>query len=104
MRNGAQVGILASLVVIGALGLSACGGDESARREATWRASERLPTTATHWWWEPVERICEEDRNCPSGERCQLMRLGTCPECPRGESAKICVPREGNGARADRRR
>lgn len=103
MRNGAITRILAGLVVTGALALGGCGGDDSARREVTWRASDRLPNSASHWWWDPVERTCEEDSDCVADERCQLMRLGTCPGCPRGEDHEICVPRDGDGSRASRR-
>lgn len=102
MPNGALSGILASLFIAGALALGGCGGDDTARREVSWRPSDRLASSASHWWWEPVERICEEDSDCPTGGRCQLVRLGTCPSCPRGEDHQICVPRDGDGSQARR--
>ena len=102
MRNGALSGILASVFFLGALLLGGCGGDDSARREVTWRASQRLPLTGTHWWWEPVERSCAEDTDCRTGERCQRMRLGTCSGCPRGEDHEICIPRDQSSAQARR--
>ncbi len=94
MRNGALSTILACLVSASGLALGACGGDDSARREVTWRPDERLPQHAAHWWWEPPERQCEEDEDCRTGETCHNMRLGTCPGCPRGEDAEMCIPRE----------
>ena len=104
LRNRALSTILASLVCAGALALGACGGDESPRRETTWQASDRLPIYRTHWWYEPNERACEEDSHCRSGERCRTMRLGTCPGCPRGEDARVCVPREEIGRASCRER
>ena len=85
--------VLPMLAVVASLGLGACGGDDSEQRRTTvdWQPSDRLPQTASHWWWQPVERYCEETRDCRQGETCQLMRLGTCPGCPRGENARICV-------------
>ncbi|MFK7987453.1 MAG: hypothetical protein AB8I08_15635 [Sandaracinaceae bacterium] len=88
--------LLTCLAVVASLGLVACGGDDSERRRTTvdWQASDRLPQTASHWWWQPVERYCEESTDCRQGETCQMMRLGTCGACPRGEEAMICIPRE----------
>ena len=40
---------------------------------------------------------CEEDEDCRSGEHCRLMCLGTCPGCPRGEDARVCVGPASNG-------
>lgn len=98
MRNGALRTIVASLLCVGALALGACGGDDGPRRaEVTWRPGDRLPQSAAHWWWEPTERACEEDEDCRSGEHCRLMRLGTCPGCPRGEDARVCVGPASNG-------
>lgn len=108
MRNGALRGVLAALLVtastvlVTATVLVACGGDESQRPTTPeWQPSQRTPRVSRGWWSEPVERYCEEDRECHADERCQLMRLGTCPQCPRGEDAKICVPRDSSqGAQA----
>ncbi len=102
MRNGAISTVLASLLCVGALALGACGGDESNRRDISWHPDDRLPGHTRHWWWEATERACEEDSDCRSDERCQLMRLGTCPTCPRGEDHEICVPRSSGGANARR--
>lgn len=107
MRNALST-MLATLLCLGALALGACGGESQNRPEITWRASDGLPLYTSHWWWEAPERACEEDDDCRSGERCQLMRLGTCPACPRGEDARVCIPRDGssgtsgNAARANR--
>jgi len=98
MRNGALATLLTSLLLcLGALALGACGGDESNRREVSWRPSDNLPLYASHWWWDPVEDPCEEDSDCDSGERCQRVRLGTCGNCPPGESHHICVPEDWDG-------
>ena len=77
-------------VVIMALVLGiACGGSPPPR-DPGWEASQRLPDIAPHWWWDPVERACEDDDDCgPNGE-CQRVRLGTCPNCPPGETAHVC--------------
>ena len=101
MQNGLGW-ILAALLVATGLALGGCGGDEGSQQRTTpdWQPSERLPTLSQRWWWEPVERPCEEDSDCPNGERCQLMRLSTCPQCPPGEMAEICVPRNQSGRRA----
>ncbi len=89
-KTGASVALALGLV------LAACGGSPPPERaDPTWRPSERTPGLAQHWWWEPVERPCEEDDDCRSGEVCRNMRLGTCTGCPRGEEAMICVDREG---------
>lgn len=80
------------VLAVASVGLLGCGGDTSQQRtQPTWQASDRLPQLAQHWWWEPVERYCEEDQDCEQGETCQTMRLGTCPQCPQGEIAEICV-------------
>jgi hypothetical protein len=80
--------------------LAACGGDP-APRQVDWTPRERAPQAAQHWWWEPVERSCQEDSDCRAGEVCQRVRLGTCPTCPtsgggyvRGQDARICVDRD----------
>lgn len=88
--------VLTLFAIVASLGLVACGGDDSEQRRTTvdWQPSDRLPQTASHWWWEPVERYCEEDSDCRSGEECVFMRLGTCPGCPRGEDADVCLPRD----------
>ena len=87
--------VTVALLLAGLL-LGACGGGEQERRTPDWRARERASASLTQrWWWEPVERPCEENDDCENGETCQLMQLGTCPNCPRGEDAKICVGREG---------
>lgn len=105
MRNRAFYVILVSFVAAMGLALAACGGDDSAaRRDDPWRPSDRMPQVAQHWWWEPVERACEEDSDCEAGEHCRVMRLGTCPTCPRGEDAHVCVGRDGETARAPSKR
>ncbi len=91
MRDTLVLKTLTALVVTVGLALVACGGGEPQRRDPNWRASERVPSVAEHWWWEPVERPCEEDDDCRDGEQCQNMRLATCTNCPRGEHARICV-------------
>lgn len=96
--------IFIGLVLGLGLALAACGGGEPQRRDPSWRASERVPNVAEHWWWEPVERACEEDSDCRQGETCRTMRLGTCTSCPRGEQARICVGgQEPANRRATRR-
>ena len=101
MRDTFVLRILTALVVIAGLATGACGGGEPQRRDPNWRARERLPNVAEHWWWAPVERACEEDDDCDEGETCQNMRLATCTNCPRGEQARICV---GEGDEAPTRR
>ena len=93
MRDGVLSTVLACLMCFGALAIGGCGGDETNRREVTWRPNARLPGHAEHWWWEPTERTCEEDDDCRSGERCQRMQLSSCEQCPRGEDAMVCVER-----------
>lgn len=97
--------VLATLAVAVGLALGGCGGDDSSaqRTTPTWQPDERLPAMSQRWWWEPVEQPCEEDSDCPDGQRCQLMRLSTCPECPPGELAEICVPRQQGNAQASNR-
>lgn len=84
-----------TLGVIGltALVVAACGG--SPPPEDPWRASARALNVSDRWWWEPEEVYCEEDEDCLAGETCQSMRLGTCPQCPRGESTGVCFTAEG---------
>lgn len=97
--------ILAALVVAAGLALGGCGGDEGSQQRTTpeWEPDERLPAMSQRWWWEPVERPCEEDSDCPNNQRCQTMRLSTCPQCPPGELAKVCVPRDQGNAQASSR-
>ena len=97
---GRPVAVAALTVALACFGLMACG-EAPPPQETTWRPSDRLPLSAQHWWWDPVEYACAEDSDCESGETCQRMRLGTCPECPRGEDAHVCVDREGQPSRAD---
>ncbi|MBZ0121222.1 MAG: hypothetical protein K8H88_29775 [Sandaracinaceae bacterium] len=92
----------AMLLALG-LVLGACGGGSAERQEPTWRPSQRYANLSPHWWWEPVERTCEEDDDCREGETCNEVRLGTCRGCPRGENHSICVAREGDSATATRR-
>lgn len=99
MRDTVVLRILIALVLSAGLALGACGGGEPQRRDPNWRASERIPNVAEHWWWEPVERACEEDDDCRDGETCQNMRLATCTNCPRGEQARICVGGEESPTR-----
>jgi hypothetical protein len=87
----------ASLALAFGLVLAACGGSSSERAEPTWRPTERTASLAQHWWWEPVERACEEDDDCRAGEVCRNMRLGTCRGCPRGEEAMVCQERDQDG-------
>mgnify|MGYP001628086446 CR=1 FL=1 len=90
MENARLVSLLVVLLSLLAL---ACGGDDADRRRTTpdWEPSQRVPTSSERWWAEPVERYCGEDRECRQEETCQQVRLGTCPRCPRGEDARICV-------------
>ena len=82
--------------VLAAFSIAGCGGDDSPRRaEVTWEPSARLPADVHHWWGEPVERYCDEDRDCHAGEHCRRMRLRTCPRCPLGEIAEVCVDSSG---------
>lgn len=89
--------ILTSFMLAAGLVLAACAGSQE-QRDPTWRPRERVPDTAEHWWWEPVERSCEDDDDCRPGERCRTMRLGTCTGCPRGEQTRICVGENGNSS------
>lgn len=98
MRDGCleigrlQLKVLTGLVLALGLVLGACGGGtQEQQREATWTPRERAPSVAEHWWHEPVEHACEADSDCPRGERCRNMRLGTCDGCPPGEVTRICV-------------
>jgi hypothetical protein len=101
MRNGSHRKLVVALFAALGLALGACGGDDAERRTTPdWQPSERRPSVSQRWWWEPVERPCEEDADCREGERCQHMRLSSCESCPPGEVAQICVPRDG--ARAGR--
>lgn len=102
MSNRALRRVLAALLVTASIALVACGGDESQQPTTPeWQPTQRTARVSRGWWSEPVERYCEEDHQCHADERCQLMRLGTCPRCPRGEDARICVPRDGSqGAQA----
>lgn len=109
MHQRVVIRALGVLVVVASVGLLGCGGESPQRTDPTWQASDRLPQLAQHWWWQPVERYCEEDRDCQAGETCQTMRLGTCPQCPRGQVAEICVgPNSGGenrqGRQASRKR
>ena len=85
--------IVSLLVVLLSLLAFACGGDDAQRRRTAvdWEPSQRVSQTSDHWWATPVERYCEENQDCRPNERCQQVRLGTCPRCPRGEDARICV-------------
>lgn len=107
MRDGSLgMKVLTSLVLALGLALGACGGGNQEQRDPGWEARERVPQVAEHWWHEPVERPCEEDEDCEQGEHCRNMRLGTCPGCPRGEEAMICVgesTEEGSPRRAQSR-
>lgn len=91
VRNGLSMTGVAGLVLALGLALGACGGGEQQQRTADWQPRQRIPSASEHWWWAPVERACEEDDDCESGESCQAMRLGTCAGCPRGETAHVCV-------------
>lgn len=99
MRETVGFRILAALALVAGLALSACGGGQPQRRDPEWRARESVPSTAEHWWWEPVERACEDDDDCREGESCRTMRLSSCSNCPRGETARICVGGEASPAR-----
>ncbi len=99
MRDSVVKKALVGLVLAAGLALSACGGGGSEQRTADWHPHERTPSGSPHWWWEPVERTCENDGDCQNGESCQAMRLGTCEGCPHGETAHVCVGRDGNAGR-----
>lgn len=103
MRDRVGTKLLSGLVLAAGLVLTACGGGGTEQRTADWQPRQRIPSAAEHWWWEPVERACEEDDDCRTGETCQAMRLGTCTGCPRGESAKICVGPDDDEAQRGRR-
>lgn len=95
--------IATALVVLGLGGVVACGGDGSQQRATTpWHPNETAPTVSQRWWWQPVERACEDDSDCRRGERCSRMRLSSCPTCPPGEVAELCIARDSGGARAQR--
>ena len=66
MENARLVSLLVVLLSLLAL---ACGGDDADRRRTTpdWEPSQRVPTSSERWWAEPVERYCEEDRECRQG-------------------------------------
>lgn len=107
MRDGCleigrlQLKVLTGLVLALGLVLGACGGGtQEQQREATWTPRERAPSVAEHWWHEPVEHACEADSDCPRGERCRNMRLGTCDGCPPGEVTRICVGEGSSSTRA----
>jgi len=74
-----------------AIAIGGCGGSPPEQR--SWTMPARVPDLAAHWWWDPVERPCEEDDDCEPGESCQGVRLGSCTaaRCPRGEDHAICV-------------
>ncbi len=91
MRDSVVMKALTGLVLAAGLVLGACGGGQPEQRTADWHPRQRVPNSGEHWWWEPVERACEEDDDCQQGETCQAMRLGTCQGCPRGETAHVCV-------------
>ncbi|HJL15518.1 MAG TPA: hypothetical protein RMH99_07685 [Sandaracinaceae bacterium LLY-WYZ-13_1] len=104
MRNGSHGKLLAALALAAGLAFAGCGGDDGDQQRTTpeWEPSERLPSFSQRWWWEPVERPCEEDDDCREGETCQWMRLATCESCPPGERARICVPRDRSERSAQR--
>ncbi|MCZ7685622.1 MAG: hypothetical protein M5U28_45330 [Sandaracinaceae bacterium] len=60
---GFFIGIVLSI----GLALAACGGGEPQRRDPEWRARERVPNVAEHWWWEPVEARLRRGRRLPAG-------------------------------------
>jgi hypothetical protein len=81
-------GVAATALVLGIL--TACGGG-APQRDPGWEAAQRLPDLAPHWWWDPLERHCEEDDDCGQGGNCRSVRLGTCSNCPPGENVMMCV-------------
>jgi hypothetical protein len=86
--------IAGAVLVAAALMLGACGG--SPPPEDEWAPSRRALNVSDRWWWGAYEVYCEEDEDCPTaGDSCRSVRLGTCPNCPRGEDTGVCFSPDG---------